>query len=192
MTNHDHYDISQEWEDFYASLGLALSRWNHVEHTLFEIFVNFMACPSWHAASAVYYSIQNAKARLDMLEAAAPVALGRDTEEFKRWRSLAIRVADKAAIRNKLTHYIVVTHAEQPAKKRVGLEPALLDVRPHYAEKRRAQRSRWTLEDVKAFDAQFRRLNGELLLFCRSRPPVKEQIQAALSQSDDASHKESR
>lgn len=162
---------SDKEDEFYRALGFAITQWNQIEHLIFSIFRVFMACENWHTASAVFFTVQNTKARVEITNAAAHIALSGTPPVLQEWAGIAEVLRDKAAIRNKLAHFIVVYQVSAKGDKGIStpyLQPSFLDIlqdaQPTRTRKR-TQKPKYNASRIIKFGEDFTKVSLNLHAF---------------------------
>jgi len=160
--------LEEEQAEFYQALGRAVSQWAHVEHALFEVFCRLLHCPQWTLSSAAFHAIVGFRARLDMTDAAAQVALT-DVTLRRKWKDITKALRDSSGKRrNRLVHWSVVTDVNAAPGKRVYLRPALLNINvalKHAGKEPPDDMPTMPLDKVKACIPEFGEISGRLIRF---------------------------
>jgi hypothetical protein len=118
---------------FYAALGNCLGQWSHVEDALCTVFVEAVGAThkasSKTAATAAFYSVMAAEAKIDITHSAVSFRLRGDTnsELLNRWRTLYNSADRKRQRRNNLAHFQVLIHPNTPKGRKYELRPLMMD-----------------------------------------------------------------
>jgi hypothetical protein len=93
--------------DFYATLGLAISQWAHVEDNLLGLYWVAMGEPDDPApVAATFYSAVAFAAKLSMTDAAMQVRYHGKDEVLSNWKRFRKRLSERSTLRNQLAHFM--------------------------------------------------------------------------------------
>ena len=95
------------------ALGHALMNWQVVELQMYSLFVDASLCPLPETASTIFYQIQSASTRLQLLDEVLKIAV---TSEVRRsqWKQLSGQTVTAIANRNRIAHFTVVDNEGAP------------------------------------------------------------------------------
>jgi hypothetical protein len=115
---------SEEGVVFYYELGLAATRWAHVENDLCVLALSFFAQEERNALALGFFSIENFRSKLQFTDAVVTRNLAATQPSLiPEWESLANRIRSAAAMRNQMVHRHVVVYPQNTAGKRYALIP---------------------------------------------------------------------
>jgi len=161
---------------FYAVLGEAITSWQCVEASLFDIFAALVnATAPRSPLSASFYQVPSFRGRLDMTNAAAVLALG-DSKLRAEWNALYGMAIDRSKRRNALAHSVVFHEpAVRNPVRRLYLHPPLSDHLRATVPKR--QSDKITVKEIgemrTGFVALYRSLHDfHFKLWFRETPPA--------------------
>jgi hypothetical protein len=140
--------VTEEHEqEFLASLARAVLSWQFVERNLFLIFSSMIRGRDHDLVSAAFYSVINLRAKLEMVDAVAQLAL-LGTELLAEWDSLRKCISKRSQHRNHLVHSPLLGHFETDETVTLRLARPIFDVRLKEHQER-------TLADIKQFVGLF-------------------------------------
>ena len=165
--------LEEEQNDFYQALGLAVSRWAHVEHALFDVFCQVLQCQQWSTASAAFHAAASFNVRRDMTSAAVRTTLT-DVSPQEEWTRIHADLGTCAKRRGQLVHWAIFndTGAGAPPGRRVYLRPLPMDINVSLKYLGKDMPSMY-LDEVKACVPQFHELSARLRKF---RNVLKQQL----------------
>jgi hypothetical protein len=147
-------------EEFYATVGQALSDWQLVEGEIGGIFSVVIGNPGGALSNAAYYSIQSFRVRLLMVNATASVFLRNYPNLQTQWHKLYERTDDKNTIRNYLAHYMAVIIKTKKGTKMV-LHPTIFKFDNLFNPTTR----KYDIKQIKAWGTSFENLHTSLRQF---------------------------
>jgi hypothetical protein len=116
---------AEEGVAFFHELGVAITTWARLEHTLFAVTSWSFAkrakatFPDFHTA---YFSIENFRAKLQFSDTIISGAV-KGTPLANDWAALVAQLATRAKARNRLAHHPMSFFPENPVGRRVALVP---------------------------------------------------------------------
>lgn len=116
---------SSESDDFYQTLGRAITAWQHVEVLVYEIAYRLIGPENPRAFSAAFHSAMNFNVRLAMADAAAQITLAEPL--LAEWKKLRKRTNSRSKERNHLAHFTSITEFDPEVGSRIYLRPGLSD-----------------------------------------------------------------
>jgi len=121
---------------FYRALGLATSRWQHVEAAIFVLFHALLNTENQYS-SAVFFHIKSADSKLQLLDRLCRVHFGKTIID-NEWKRLCGDVKNAVESRNKIAHYetnyILNVDWLDPDNPPVALTPPHLDAKSAWSE----------------------------------------------------------
>lgn len=118
-----------ETTEFHAALGLCITRWAEVEKSLQDLFELCLQKANFQLLAAAFYSIDNFRAKIGMIDAIFSVAL-RNSRSLKKWNGkgeLHSRLVAKARIRNTIAHSMMIWVSLNKPGNRAYLRRTLFD-----------------------------------------------------------------
>jgi hypothetical protein len=100
----------EKLRNIYFAVGFAMTQWQHVEQALTQLFLILLKAQNAGAASAAFASVLGFRSKLNMVESAAFVVLGK-TPLFAEWTSLSKSLGRKASKRNQIAHFMLYQKA---------------------------------------------------------------------------------
>ena len=91
-------------KEFLAALGSVLHEWQLVECELCRLFSTVMRAPDHRLTEEVFYSVQNFRDKLNMVDAALQFALWRRQALQDTWVKLNKAIGKRSSRRNKIVH----------------------------------------------------------------------------------------
>ena len=115
---------SEELGNFQAALGSAVAAWQLVEMMLQFTFQAVIESPHRSAVSAVYHSVVNFRARLEMIDAAMEKKHG-GTDILNEWKAISGTVSKQSRRRNNLAHSIIYFEPEAKEGLRIFMAQSI-------------------------------------------------------------------
>jgi hypothetical protein len=106
----------EKLRNIYFAVGFAMTQWQHVEQALTQLFLILLKAQNAGAASAAFASVLGFRSKLNMVESAAFVVLGK-TPLFAEWTSLSKSLGRKASKRNQIAHFMLYQKAVASSPK---------------------------------------------------------------------------
>src|SRR5690349_1536058 len=113
-------------QHFNATLGRALTWWQHVETALGDVFCAFMGSVNHQAARRAFNAVVAFNARLSMTHAAATAAIS-GTPLLAEWEVLHSKAGKKSEIRNRLVHFHTFRNKAPSGEEVIELMPSFYD-----------------------------------------------------------------
>lgn len=98
-------EMNQEQVELYATLGLAITQWAHVEQSLLKVYWHAMGEPDNDSAAACFYTIMNFNSKVAITDAALQVKHGGNEATISRWKNIQNKLLKRAKRRNELAHF---------------------------------------------------------------------------------------
>lgn len=144
--------------EFYATLGLAITSWAHVERALFFVYFRAVGSPASQVPSAAFFSIINFNAKLSMVDSVMTWRYDSYPEVLERWVNISNKLRKRARRRNELAHWqLLIDSTEGNHAHR--LTPQLFDPNPFKGGK---ERQFHTVTDIEAMTKKFNECRQEL------------------------------
>lgn len=142
--------------EFLSELAIAILKWQQIEAELFFIFTSLVQ-GRLPAMSAVFHSVVNFNARLEMIDEAAAVMLNADPLK-PQWDAIFKRLKKRAAHRNKLVHFTVMGRPGDAGDVTFYLSQSIWDHRDQ-------PRLEYDVTQIKEFSSLFEQSRQELQVF---------------------------
>jgi len=123
-TNNVDENASEE-EKFLGTFARTFLSRQFVEQNLSAIFLLLCAGPSQAAVSAAYHSVLTLNIRLRMISSVVKIGLNKHTKLAAQWPPLSDLVTARAANRNNLAHFNVVSHTAKGGATSYRLSPTI-------------------------------------------------------------------
>lgn len=95
---------SPEDVEFYAALGRAMDDWQLVEISLCNLFATTLRTPDERVAAEVFYSVQNFRDKLSMVDASVKFVFWGHRDLLPKWEKLRKKVDRRSKRRNTIVH----------------------------------------------------------------------------------------
>jgi hypothetical protein len=118
-----------ELDHMFQAIGEAISAWQTVENSLFNIFFQCLGAPSMGAASIAFSSVENFRAKLGMTDALVHFRLKDRDDAILEWDTLNRKTMTLSKTRNALAHHGVVWLQIGRTKPIPALVPPAHDLR---------------------------------------------------------------
>jgi hypothetical protein len=163
---HDAASAQEQERLFFETLGRTIGQWQLVEMQLFRVYAHLIQSRDTSVASAGFHSINGFKIRLDVVDAAAQVALARQPS-LARWTTLYNQTIKRSKRRNLLVHYVVIYDVSLPPSRRgPALQPSIFDV----TRDTLTGSARLDISRIRIIGAGFTRLSDALREFADTLP----------------------
>lgn len=150
----------KHYAEFMQAYARGLLVWQMVEQNLFFIFSHLInSNAQTPVVSAVYHTVINFNARLEMTDAAMKMAF-HGSPKLGEWETLIKTMNTCSKLRNKLAHSTLILHTNH-GNKSLRLSPSAFDVRE-------GQDSEYTLGQIADWGIQFKQLALSLADFSSS------------------------
>ena len=137
-------------DEFMKTYAQALLTWQVVEQNIFFIFSHVVRSNAQYpVVSALYHTVINFNARLEMVDAAMQIAY-QGNPKLDEWRSLLMELTGCVKFRNKLAHSTLFIHKSKEINT-LRLAPSAFDVRD-------GQDVNYTLKQIDGWKKRFREL----------------------------------
>jgi hypothetical protein len=147
-------------DEFMKTYAQALLTWQVVEQNIFFIFSHVVRSNAQYpVVSALYHTVINFNARLEMVDAAMQIAY-QGNPKLDEWRSLVMELTGCVKFRNKLAHSTLIVHKNREIKT-LRLAPSAFDVRD-------GQDVNYTLKQMAGWKKRFRELGLKTATYAES------------------------
>jgi hypothetical protein len=97
-----------DWAELFKQIGVAMSRWAGVEHSLCRLFICCFDPDNSNPSQAAFWSVINFEAKLAMVDAVVKSRFEHKAEILKAWTPVRNALSSRAKVRNKIAHGLVV------------------------------------------------------------------------------------
>jgi hypothetical protein len=123
--------------DFHQKLGLALTRWQNVETSLFGLAHALMET-RYEISSTVFFHTKSAEAKLQLVDKLCLACLPEDVLNDE-WHKLKKAVSNHIIARNAMAHSEVLLVDKPPSKS--GIPSLAIALRPHHLDAQSARKA---------------------------------------------------
>jgi hypothetical protein len=167
------YPDDAQISKFFEVLGRAVSLWQLVETSLYEVYERALAPRHPGAAAAGFHAIQTFQMKLTVTDAAVRFALLDHSELIDEWQKPRRDADAKSARRNQFVHLSTwIMYNEESPNDRIRLEPQMFDTR-HRASGSRDKSPKLRMTEITEISEKFEPLSGKLRSFSQKIPAPK-------------------
>jgi hypothetical protein len=159
-------DELDEHDRFIYQFGLAISAWQFVESALGHLFVEIVSGKNNQStAYAIYNAVVSFEVRIAMINAAFTSNKSNE-KHLKAWEFVQKRILNKAKLRNRLAHLMIVNDVDAKANK-VSLVPNIIK-KEAFEKAMKGNGIRYNVKQVEEMRDSFLSLTTELFLLMRT------------------------
>ncbi len=164
---------SPEFKRLHEVLGRALTTWQEVESSLFDVFFRVSSCTHENVALAIFYSPHDFSEKLKCTHNAARMALN-NNDMLGDWKMLRKRMINASEVRNALAHFILIRDTEFDAQdevisSRLRLHPNFQDVTEEFRTRKPTVQN-LDADDIIGHTVTFRTLLNDVKAFAHEIP----------------------
>ena len=89
---------------FYYQLAKSIQAWLRVEQEIYFIYSEIMEGANPHLISVTFHGIESFESKLVLIDSCLALIFNKDSEDWKRWRSLQNKARKLNGKRNKIVH----------------------------------------------------------------------------------------
>jgi hypothetical protein len=143
------------------ALGLALSRWGHIEGSLALVFMHAVTATRSESASAAFFAIRSFEVQIEVVSATVEMTFRNAPELLADWKRFKHRLEKLRPKRNKLAHGQIV-------QTKTGGRPAVIRFVPFFSITHHKDLSgfeQWDVAEVQRLAEAFSELRVDLFKF---------------------------
>lgn len=117
---------TEEHIAFYHEIGLAITQWSHIEHSLYQLAIHAFGSDQGNTLAGGFFSIENFRSKLAFVErtfAGIPSAKQHEQE----WFAIRENVRSLSSRRNVLAHSRVIIYPNAKPGRRYAIVPLFFD-----------------------------------------------------------------
>ena len=157
-------------DEFYASIGRAITQWANVEQSLFQVYNQIMKPQIWLVTSATYHVAQTFNNKLELVSMAVKSAYNDKSyaDTNKAWVKLKEKLRRISSKRNDVAHLIAFNDIEAG----LHLRPAVLNAKAMLNEDYKSKI--YKTKDIQKLQKSFNELSQDVDSFRELLPPPLE------------------
>jgi len=117
-----------EKDIFYCQLAKSIQNWLWIETEVYILYSDMMNGANSHLVSVTFHHIESFEEKLQLLHSCLTLFFSRESDEWKKWKSLSKRARNLNSKRNKIVHEPVILSVRD-GKESIAISPSHFDAR---------------------------------------------------------------